>query len=124
MAQALRDTFAGEQIKMNDPIQQYELPGMPVGSPTEQQLLEAEITKYKEALNEHGVLVTPAVGSRLLKVSNQRVCQLLDKGKLTRLVLLGQNWIPLRQLQQRIAAPPESGGRANGLRGGRPRKVA
>lgn len=109
---------------MTNPVQQFELPGMPVGSPTEAQLLELEINKYKEALNEHGVLVTPAVGSRLLKVSNQRVCQLLNAGTLTRLVLLGQNWVPLQQLQSRLASPVPAGGRPKSLNGGRPRKIA
>lgn len=109
---------------MSDLSEQYEFPGMPVGSPTEEQQLAAEIKKYQEALNEHGVLVAPAVGARLLKVSTQRVCQLLDAGKLTRLVLLGQNWVPLTQLQHRLTAPKETGGKPQNLRGGRPKSAA
>jgi len=109
---------------MTDHSEQYELPGMPISAPTEAQTLAAEIERYKEALNEHGVLVAPAVGARLLKVSTQRVCQLLDAGKLTRLVLLGQNWVPLTQLQHRLTAPKETGGEPNPNRKGRPKKAA
>lgn len=111
---------------MTDPnSQQIELPGMPASqAPSEEAKLAAEIKSYKEAFAEHGVLVSPVVGGKLLKVSTQRVCQLLDAGKLTRFVFFGQNWIPLAQLQHRLSSPKETGATPHPNRKGRPRKVA
>lgn len=106
-------------------LQQPEFPGMPQAVElSEADKLAAEIKAYSEAFQEYGVLVSPATGSKLLKVSNQRVCQLLDSGKLTRLQYFGQNWVPLTQLQARLTAPKETGGKPHNLRGGRPAKVA
>jgi hypothetical protein len=92
------------------------LPGMPEPGPLDDRAtLEREAKNYEAAVSVHGPLVPPAVGGRLLSISPQAVHALMDRGKLTRLELFGNPWVPVFEIRARMLAPRD--------RGGRPRKA-
>lgn len=93
------------------------LPGMPEPGPlNDRATLEREARQYEEAIAVHGPLVPPAIGGRLLNVSPQAVHTLMDRGKLTRLEIFGNPWVPIFEIRARLLAPRN--------KGGRPRKTA
>ena len=93
------------------------LPGMPEPGPlSDRATLERESKNYEEAIAVHGPLVPPAIGGRLLNVSPQAVHTLMDRGKLTRLEIFGNPWVPILEIRARLLAPRD--------KGGRPRKTA
>lgn len=99
------------------------LPGMPEPAPlSDRAALEIESRNYEAAVLFHGPLVPPAIGGRLLNVSPQAVHSLMDRGKLTRLELFGNPWVPVFEIRARLNGPRDKGGRPHNLRGGRPRK--
>ena len=99
------------------------LPGMPEPQPlSDRAILEREAENYEAAVSSHGPLVPPAIGGRLLNISPQAVHSLMDRGKLTRLELFGNPWVPVSEIRARLASPREKGGRPHNLNGGRPRK--
>lgn len=93
------------------------LPGMPEPGPlSDRATLERESKTYEEAISVHGPLVPPAIGGRLLNVSPQAVHTLMERGKLTRLEIFGNPWVPVFEIRARLNAPRD--------KGGRPRKTA
>ncbi len=101
----------------NTPPNSDYLPGMPEAAPlSERATLERESRNYEEAISVHGPLVPPAIGGRLLNVTPQAVHTLMERGKLTRLEIFGNPWIPVFEIRARLNSPRD--------KGGRPRKTA
>lgn len=112
-------------VPVIDSSLQTELPGMPEPAAlSEAAILERDAREYEQAVSVHGPLLPPAVGSRLLNVSQQAVGDLMKRRKLTRLEFFGSPWIPVAEIRARLTGPKETGATPHPNRKGRPKKIA
>jgi len=67
--------------------------------------------KAKQLTAEKGVLIPATLAAKLGDVSHQRICQLMEKGKLERVQLDGHIFVTEQSLIQWLKSPADKGGR-------------
>ncbi len=79
-----------------------ELPGMPPRATPRKGSLAwtiSEVQRFRELSRKHGGLTNPMFCSVVLAVSNQRIYQLMDAGRLPSVEIFGKRYVPCDDLE-------------------------
>lgn len=58
------------------------------------------MTEFAQVIQKHGHLITPSLAAQFIKVSPARIYNLIDEGRLTKIVVYGVIHVPLTQVNR------------------------